>query len=157
MEAVIDVGIEMSGVFLALGLQRRLIVRPALVDPLVQPRIMQQQRRLNLGDIVALGLAAIERHRGRKTGQAHRHGVANATAVAKAHGADLAVRVRIRRQPVVSRDEILQKFTLVERLLHHLAFVVGTRITAQRRQPVRRQRGETGNRDPARNIRDIGV
>jgi hypothetical protein len=157
VEAVVDVGVEMRGVVLAVRLQRRLVVRPSLVDPLVEPGVVQQQRGLDLRHVRGCRLTAVERHRGREVRQPDGHGVADPAAVAEADRADLAVRFRVAFESPERRDEIFCQLALVERPLHRLAFVVGARIAAQRGQPVRCQRGEAGDGDAPRDILDIGV
>ena len=57
MEAVLLAFVHVHGVDLVVGLERGFVGGDARVDALVVARVMQQQRRADLGDIVGAGLA----------------------------------------------------------------------------------------------------
>ena len=88
----------MGGVGLVVGDKRRFIVRPAAIDPLVQPGVMQQQRRLNFRYICRRRLAPVKRNRRGQFRERHRQGVAHPAAIAKPDAAHFAGAVIARQQ-----------------------------------------------------------
>ena len=60
-------------------------------------------------------------------------------------------------QEVRPRDEILEDLRSVERPLHVPTFLIGTRVTAQRRERVRTQGEEAGSRETTHHILYVGV
>src|SRR5579862_895822 len=91
VESVLDAGIR---VFLVANmvLVERLPPRgPAGIDALVDARVVDQKRRLDLCRIGGARLNAVERRRGGELGKAHGHHVDDAAAEAEADGTDAAV------------------------------------------------------------------
>ena len=62
VESVVGVRVDMRRVFFAVLFERRLVVGPPLVDPPVELAVVDEQRRLYFGYIIAaFRLAAVER------------------------------------------------------------------------------------------------
>src|SRR5690606_9061360 len=114
VEAVVRAGIEVRLVLDPGVVQRRLISRPARVDPLVRFRVVQEQGRADRGHLLDGGLSAVERDARGEIGAPHRELVDHAAAEAEADGADAAV-ARLRAlQPLERRDEILDETLAIE-------------------------------------------
>src|ERR1700733_14839023 len=63
VEAMIRADVNVPGVGHVIGLERRLISRPTVGDARIQRSIVKKQRRLDLGDVLSVGLTAVKRYR----------------------------------------------------------------------------------------------
>ena len=91
MKAWLDAVIDVDRVLLAGLLQRRLVGIDAGVDALVEPGIVEQQRRLDLGDILRLRLPAVIGDRSIEIGRIDGQIVDHPAAPAEADHPDLAI------------------------------------------------------------------
>ena len=140
------------------GLQRLLVGRPSAVDARVERRVVQQQRRLDLGGIRGRRLCAIEgNRRGQIRAHPHRQRVGDAAAEAEADHADLAGAVGPRLQPARRRHEILGHLGASTLPNSCRAFLVVARIAADAGQPVGRERDEIRRAQAPRHILDIRI
>jgi hypothetical protein len=157
VEAVLNAGIDEGFVGDLRVLQRRLIGRPASVDAIVDARVMDQQRRLDVLGLFRLRLAAVEGHGRREFGELRREEIRDAAAVAEADDADLAVALGQGAQRREGGDEILARLFLIELLEEFAGLVLVAGIAAERREAVGREGDEIGQRETARNVGDMRV
>ena len=118
---------------------------------------MDQQRRLDARHIFRFRSAAVIGDCGRKIRQHHRHGIDHGAAEAEAHGANLAILIRVCPQIFIGGDEVHKQLAGVKLGLHVTALVVVSGIAAQRSQPVRGERREACDGEAARHVLDIGI
>ena len=113
---------------------------------------------LSLAGVLVLGGCAIERRRRFQIG-AHldRQRVGHPAAIAEAGGADPAAAVGPRLQPARRGQEILAPLGIVELGEHLSALVIVARISAQRRQRVRREGHEILQGKSPGNVLGVGV
>jgi len=91
MEAVIDVRVRVRLIADVIAVERFLPRRPAGVDALVEPRVVDQERRLDLRRVGGTRLRAVERNGGGEIRKADGHLVHDGAAEAEADGAVAAV------------------------------------------------------------------
>src|SRR5512139_357651 len=91
VEPVLDARID-EGLVRNLGLlERGFVSRPSGVDTVINARVMDEQRRLDVLDVLGLWLGAIEGNRSAEIGNIDRKEIGDAAAVAKADDAHLAI------------------------------------------------------------------
>src|SRR5437899_7904363 len=95
VEGVLGAGINVEAVALVAGLERRFEGRDALVDVLIHLGIMQQQRRLDVRDLLGGRLDSVVRSGCRYVGAVGREPVDDAAAEAEPDGSDLAGRLPV--------------------------------------------------------------
>ena len=143
----------------AMGLQRGLVGRSLLVDARVVLRVVDQQRRLDPGDVVGrLRGGAIERHAGiQAASHLHREEIDHAAAKAEAGGAQLPVRQLVGLEIPGAVEKVRAQLAAVEAPLHLLAVVVVAGIAADGRETVRRQREKPRHRGTPRDVLDVRI
>ncbi len=158
VKAVLGVGIHVHLVAHAGSLQCCLERRPHGVDALVVLRILDEQRRLDVGHARRLGRRAVERHARLQVGaQGNRQGVHRAAAPAEAGDAERARRQRMRLEKTRAVEHVGAQLGLVEAGLQRAALVVVAGIAADRKQSIRRQRQEALRGGAPRHVLDVGV
>src|SRR5262249_30897041 len=151
-------GIDVALVLHMRGRESGIKGRPSGGNARVKLAIVSQQRRFDFGSILGAGLASIKRNRGGEIGShPHRQLVHHTAAKAKPDRAEFTGTFGTRFQPDRCGQKILGQLGAVEPLEQLRAFLVIIRITANRGQPVGRESDEPGDRQPPRDVTDVGL
>jgi hypothetical protein len=157
VETVVNVRIHVRRVGLAIGFQGRFISRPAVIGALIKTRILQQQRRLYVGNLLRFRLAPVIGYGGGQIGISNGHGIGDAATVTETDDTNFSGGRIMVTQKLEGREEIFPQLTAIQFFLHIAANIVGARIAAGRRQAFRSEGDEAGNGNATGNILDIGI
>ena len=154
---MLDAVIDVDRVLLAGLLQRCLVGIDAGVDALVEPGIVEQKRRLDLGDILRLGLPAVIGHRSIEIGRIDGQIVDHPAAPAEADHPDLAIGTAVRLEVVDHRHSFGDRLLHAELFEHRPGLILVGRRAAERRQKIRRQDDEALERHAPCDVADVVV
>jgi hypothetical protein len=157
MEAMIRAVVNVRGVGQVIGLEHRLVGLPSTGDARVQRSIVKQQGRLDLGGILGIGLATVERNRSPQVREPHGKIVDGGSAKTKAQGADLAGAFGPSFQPGGRRHKVLKHFLLVDHFEKVRCFLFIARVSANRCETIGRKGQEIRCSQTARDVFDIRV
>src|SRR5438034_2172929 len=157
VEPVLRAGVLVHLVLHVVRLQRRFVGRPPGVDTIVILRVMNEQRRFDIGDVRGSGLPAVEGYCRREIRQPRREHIDDAAAVAEPDRADLSGAVRSILQKARRGHEILPYPGLTELREDLPRFVLVARVAAERRQRVGRERHEVVERETPGNVLDVRI
>ena len=154
---MVDARIDEDLVFLVVGLQRLLESRNAGIHALVEPGIVQQQRRLDLRHVGSRRLRAVIGDGSLQVRRLHGDPVDHAAAPAEADRAGLAVTARRLPEDAQGRFDVMRGLIRVQLGDHVAGLVLVGRRAAIRRQQIDRVGCEAFESEPAHNVLDVRI
>ena len=118
---------------------------------------MQQQRRVDGGDLVGRHLQPVVDNAGLQIGRQHRDAIDDAAAPAEADNADLAGGFHVLLQERHGGCDAARGVAGIERADHVAGLVLIGRRAAERREHIDRQAEEAFERDAARDVLDVRI